>query len=353
MPPEVSRAGAGAGAGVIKHTDDVNSVDVEKKSAEQNKTPSEQATTPQPPPPKPSDAEIAARKGEKGLEGEARKIELHNQLHKKYAMATEFSAKTKAIAEDPKLKEGPKQEELRKLMQSAGKEEFGRAIADAKGWSNDAKYDFSRAVGTSDTLMKRVGSELPPDAQLEAVHNVNQWSAGGPEIHRNVSKWIKGADPALLNKAIEKGTSVDEPGGMIADKLRFENDKDTLSKLSDKSKTAVVRNSISISDPRFAHTAKEVYRGLPAEHKNGLVDSLQEDGRLKDFVQLMDAKDIAQGMTPQNAGVIAAEYNKLATTEKNARWSSAASQIDGYAENRFKGSDYDAYLKIRDQYHSR
>lgn len=351
MPPEVSRAGGGAG--VIKHTDDVNSIEVEKKSAEQNKTPAEHATTPQPPPPKPSDAEIATRKREKDAEGTARKVELHNQLHKKYEMATEFSAKTKAIAEDPKLKEGPKQEELRKLMQSAGKEEFGRVIADAKGWSNDAKFDFGRSVGTSDTLMKRVGSELPPDAQLEAVHNVNQWSGGGPEIHRNVSNWIKGANPALLNKAIEKGTSSNDPGGMIAEKLVFENDKETLNKLSDKSKTAVISNSIPPTNPRFTQTAKDVYRGLPAEHKNGLVDSLQEDGKLKNFVQFMDPKDVAQGMTPQNAGVIAAEYNKLANTEKNGRWSGAASQIDGYAENRFKGPDYQEYLKIRDQYHSR
>jgi hypothetical protein len=238
-------------------------------------------------------------------------------------------------------------------MQSAGKEEFERVITDAKGWSNDAKFDFGRSVGTSDTLMKRVGSELPPDAQLEAVHNVNQWSGGGPEIHRNVSNWIKGANPALLNKAIEKGTSLDDPGGMIAEKLVFENDKETLNKLSDKSKTAVLSASIPATNPRFTQTAKEVYRGLPAEHKNGLVDTLQEEGRLKDFVQLMDVKDVAQGMTPQNAGVIAAEYSKLATTEKNTRWSNAASQIDGYAENRFKGSDYDQYIKIRDQYHSR
>jgi hypothetical protein len=135
--------------------------------------------------------------------------------------------------------------------------------------------------------------------------------------------------------------------------LIFENDKETLNKLSDKSKTAVISNSIPATNPRFTHTAKDVYRGLPAEHKNGLVDSLQEDAKLKDFVQFMDPKDVAQGMTPQNAGVIAAEYNKLATTEKNSRWSSAASQIDGYAENRFKGSDYEEYLKIRDQYHSR
>jgi hypothetical protein len=351
MPPQVQGPGSGSTPVVKQAPAGVESVD-----NKQIETPKEQQPPPQPPP-KPSDAEVAARRSEKNVEGTARQIELHNQLHKKDASVAEFSAKAKAIAENPKLKEGPKQEELRKLMQSGGKEEFERVIADSKGWSYNAKFDFAHALGKSDPLMKRIASDLPKDVQPETVNNVYSWSAGGHEIAANVSKWIKNADPSLLNKAIEKGTSVDEPGGLIADKISYQNDKDTLSKLSDKSKAAVLDNFMFLGDSAakrpFAHTAREVYQGLPAEHKNGLVDSLQENGRLKDFVQIMDPKNVVQGMTPQNAGVIAAEYNNLATTKKDSRWSNAAGQIDGYAENHFKSADYEEYLKTRDRYHSR
>src|SRR5262245_22755264 len=125
MPPQVPKTGAGSGTIVQQVPADEKPV-VNK----QTETPKEQQPPPLPPP-KPSDAEVAARKNEKNVEGTARQIELHNQLHKKDASVAEFSAKAKEIAENPKLKEGPKQEELRKLMQSGDKDEFGRVIADS------------------------------------------------------------------------------------------------------------------------------------------------------------------------------------------------------------------------------
>jgi hypothetical protein len=84
-----------------------------------------------------------------------------------------------------------------------------------------------------------------------------------------------------------------------------------------------------------------------------MIDLLQEKGLLDEL--LAHGPIPPEDLTPQNLGVVSAEYYSMEEAETDAFKLKAlkeqSNQLDGYAENRYKKNDYDEYIRIRDHYH--
>ena len=291
------------------------------------------------------------RKADKSAEGKSKQTDLGKQLDSSRTNSSELQAKFQKIANDPNMKPAAKQAELQKLLDSANPGQFESIIIASRNWEPDTKIALSAALGESQKLMQRFGKEVSPEMQADIIGQIDTNSANRTKTNPNIDNWIRNAKPEILNRAIEKGR-YDTAGVLISKRLIEIKDENLIGKLSDPSKASIITRYMKSAkvDDEFRQTAQDTYNNLDPKYKNSVIDGLQENGSLKNFLKVMPLEVTLNGVTPQNAGVISAEYYDLAKNEPKGLWNDMAHRVDGYAQNRFSKSDYEEYLRIRDHY---
>jgi hypothetical protein len=325
-----------------------------------------------------SEAEVTARKAEKQMEGAAQYQKLNSQIQTVGSNASSATlSKAKDIASDNKMTLDAKRTALQKQMESANSDEFKTLVNGSKDWPEKEQRVFSNAMGESEKIMKRVGSELKPEDQINAVYRADRYGtlAGSGakqqtesynKVMKNVDQWMLNADGKVIDEGFSKHKEFKD---RFTSRATYRGDQE-MPGISQKAKEKMVDSLTGenkqnfISDTLYPKTDNRgmseaspfhnrMMNGMTPAEKNATIDKLQETGQLNDFVKHVDSHDartVVKGLTPQNAGVVAAEYHKLA--QKDAyTFDRLAGQVDGYAENNFKKNDYEEYIRMRNSYH--
>jgi hypothetical protein len=351
----------------------------EPSAPAQTKEPVKDKAAEQPVAEKPrSEEEVAARKAEKQFEGAAQYQKLNSQIQSVGSNSSSASlSKAKDIATDKKMTLEAKKAALQKQMENANPEEFKSLVNGSKDWSGKEQRIFSNAMGESEKIMNRVGTELNSEDQINAVIRADKYGPSGAldskelpksynKIMKNVDQWMLNADGKVIDEAFSKNKEFRDrftshasfPGLPDMPGMSHKAKEKMVDSLTGENKQNFITDTLhpnvsNESMPTVSMLHNRMMKGMTPAEKNTTIDKLQDSGQLNDFVKhvdQLDARTVVQGLTPQNAGVVAAEYHKLA--QKDAyTFDRLAGQVDGYAENNFKKNDYEEYIRMRNSYH--
>jgi hypothetical protein len=316
--------------------------------------------------------------------------ELANKLKTaqgKYADHKAAADLVKQAATDPKLfaqivKDGSKE----------SKQLFGNAILSDANLSNAKKAEMlqnltkapegkGQAAVTMDDILKNAG----PDASLGLGKILTD-----PKLIIESSNLMEGVKGSTIGKAIEDlhimhPSVPSDVKAAMARKMLFQADKKDLEPLLSKLHgNGTFRDALTMEDsglflkmiqnvgpksmsnlvdimanshPSRANWVGQLVPGLNSpEHMNATIDAFQVEGKLDGFLKATYPKAFFGQLTPQNAGVVSAEYSRMAKLEKDPNraedYRRHAMQADGMAENQFNKKDYEEYVRIRDHYHA-
>jgi hypothetical protein len=310
-----------------------------------------------------SKGEIYDRKSEVNSRGAARFSQLNAQIANNQSVSA-TSVQAQAIMDNKYLSVDRKKAELQKLMNGASRDEFSDLVSKSKDWPDSQKQVFNAALGESKDLMRRVAKEFPAEQQYETVLNVDKYApaASRSKVTENIGEWAATTSDKIYNYGLDTNKefkakmtdivkSSGENGGphlsqdvreKIVDKLNGRNKQDFI--------TDSVYPNLKGAGNNFgvASLHERLLKRMSPEEKNQLIDTLQNSGNLNYFLAFKtDARPLLDGLTPRNAGVVAAELSKMHAQQE---YKIMLNQVNGYAENNFKGRDYDEYIRIRNNY---
>lgn len=322
----------------------------------------------------PSNAPVAPvsptnKKAEIGLEGAARQNQLQGIFRDRDVIVDRYP-EAKEIVEHGQMPLEVKKERLQKLMANLNKDQFKQLISDSEKWPENEKTTINAAIAESEKVMKRVAEELSPNEQARVIER-SQFDWGGiPENQSGAetlekrgkayAAWLENTPALNLIMQGKPIPGVMDPAGLatsVADDIRKSpKEMELLDKLSDSNKLRVLTEPMKIGD-KISDSEGQVFtaalRGVDKTERNATIDLVQETGQLANL--LRGSTISMEGLTPQNAGVISAEYYNMAGSEKDSEKLEALKaqmhQIDAYAENHYNKDDYNEYLRIRDHYH--
>ena len=288
------------------------------------------------------------QKNEKVMERKAQEIQLRDQLMK--AGDPKMMKQVKQIVQDPGMSLEKKKAEIQKLLQNATPDEFKSFLAYSRGWTKEDGSVLTGAIAGSDALLKRIGKELSKQDQLDAFERIrDDENISGADKRMAISAILREVTPTSLNYIAKKDTAM---MGILMARTTFglqqrfgelelplqKNILPAVAKLAINDNT--IGNMLSSMTPK---AQANLIQALSPGEKNQLIDSLQNNGVVPNFLESLKLEDLdavlLNGLTQKNAAFISRAYAHLEkyapTADLKKKYAENVLHVDGWIENHF------------------
>jgi hypothetical protein len=141
------------------------------------------------------------------------KENLNTQLDRRPVLSSESMKAADKILTNPRLSNEAKIAELQKMIGKTDKAEFQKFMKSFSDFPENEQQLINSAITESETIMGRIGSELPQNEQLKIVQDavMNPLKGKTPKeeqkrldrFDKGVSEWMSKTDTDTLDKALD------------------------------------------------------------------------------------------------------------------------------------------------------